>query len=72
MTPITTRSYDVGVLLGLKGFAAAILGGFGSFSGAILGGLILGLLKSLGEQRLQRRHRLRGAAGSVHPCPGGY
>ena len=48
ITPITTLSYDVGVLLGLKGFAAAILGGFGSFPGAILGGLILGLLESLG------------------------
>jgi branched-chain amino acid transport system permease protein len=39
VTPITTLAYDVGVLLGLKGFAAAILGGFGSFPGAILGGL---------------------------------
>ncbi|MCD6527627.1 MAG: branched-chain amino acid ABC transporter permease [Desulfuromonas sp.] len=47
VTPITTLSYDVGVLLGLKGFAAAILGGFGSFPGAILGGVILGLLESL-------------------------
>jgi branched-chain amino acid transport system permease protein len=48
VTPITTLRYDVGVLLGLKGFAAAILGGFGSFPGAILGGLSLGLLESLG------------------------
>jgi branched-chain amino acid transport system permease protein len=48
VTPITTLAYDVGVLLGLKGFAAAILGGFGSFPGAILGGIILGLLESLG------------------------
>ena len=47
VTPITTLNYDVGVLLGLKGFAAAILGGFGSFPGAILGGLGLGLLESL-------------------------
>ncbi len=47
VTPITTLSYDVGVLLGLKGFAAAILGGFGSFPGAILGGIGLGLLESL-------------------------
>ncbi|MCP4756072.1 MAG: branched-chain amino acid ABC transporter permease [Proteobacteria bacterium] len=46
VTPITTLSYDVGVLLGLKGFAAAILGGFGSFPGAILGGIGLGLLES--------------------------
>jgi len=48
VTPITTLAYDVGVLLGLKGFAAAILGGFGSYPGAIVGGLILGLLESLG------------------------
>ena len=47
VTPITTLSYDVGVLLGLKGFAAAILGGFGSFPGAIVGGITLGLLESL-------------------------
>jgi len=47
VTPITTLNYDVGVLLGLKGFAAAILGGFGSFPGAILGGLGLGLVESL-------------------------
>ena len=48
ITPITTLRYDVGVLLGLKGFAAAILGGFGSFPGAIVGGVALGLLESLG------------------------
>ncbi|BCO10734.1 branched-chain amino acid ABC transporter permease [Desulfolithobacter dissulfuricans] len=47
VTPITTLNYDVGVLLGLKGFAGAILGGFGSFPGAIVGGLGLGLLESL-------------------------
>ncbi len=47
VTPITTLNYDVGVLLGLKGFAGAILGGFGSFPGAILGGVSLGLLESL-------------------------
>lgn len=47
VTPITTLRYDVGVLLGLKGFAAAILGGFGSLPGAVLGGLGLGVLESL-------------------------
>ena len=35
-------------MLGLKGFAAAMLGGLGSFAGAILGGLMLGLLEALG------------------------
>jgi len=46
--PITFTAYDVGTMLGLKGFAAAILGGLGSFPGAIVGGLVLGLLESLG------------------------
>jgi len=48
ITPITTLRFDVGVLLGLKGFSAAILGGFGSFPGAVLGGIMLGLMESLG------------------------
>jgi branched-chain amino acid transport system permease protein len=47
ITPITTLRYDVGVLLGLKGFAAAILGGFGSLPGAVLGGVSLGVLETL-------------------------
>ena len=57
ITPITTLSYDVGVLLGLKGFAAAILGGFGSFPGAILGGVGLGLLESLSAGYLSSAYK---------------
>ena len=48
IAPITFTSYDAGIMLGLKGFAAAILGGLGSFPGAVVGGLLLGLLESLG------------------------
>lgn len=48
IVPITTLSYDIGVMLGLKGFAAAVLGGYGNSIGAILGGLLLGVLESLG------------------------
>ena len=48
LTPVTTISYDVGVMLGLKGFSAAILGGYGSMIGAVAGGLLLGVLESLG------------------------
>jgi len=47
LTPITTTSYDAGVMLGLKGFSAAILGGYGSMPGAIIGGLLLGVSESL-------------------------
>lgn len=47
IAPITTTSYDVGFMLGLKGFSAAVLGGYGSMPGAILGGLLLGVMESL-------------------------
>jgi branched-chain amino acid transport system permease protein len=40
-------SVDDGVVLGLAGIAAALLGGLGSPRGALLGGLGLGLLQSL-------------------------
>ena len=48
LTPITLTSFDVGVMLGLKGFAAAVLGGLGNPFGAAAGGLILGVLESFG------------------------
>ena len=48
IAPIAFTSYDAGIMLGLKGFAAAMLGGLGSFAGAVLGGLVLGLLEGLG------------------------
>lgn len=41
--PITFTYYEVGVMLGLKGFVAAVLGGLGSFPGAIAGALVLGI-----------------------------
>jgi len=47
VAPITYTSYDAGVMLGLKGFAAAVLGGLGNPMGAVAGGLILGLVESL-------------------------
>jgi len=47
ITPITSLSYDVGLIIGLKGFAAAVLGGYGSVAGAIVGGVALGLVESL-------------------------
>jgi branched-chain amino acid transport system permease protein len=48
ITPLTSMSYSTGLMLGLKGFAGAILGGYGSTLGAVVGGYLLGLLESLG------------------------
>ncbi len=48
MAPITLTAYDIGTMIGLKGFAAAVLGGLGSGPGAIVGGLVLGVAESLG------------------------
>jgi branched-chain amino acid transport system permease protein len=46
ITPITLTSYNIGTLLALKGFAAAMLGGIGNALGAVIGGLMLGLLEA--------------------------
>ena len=48
VAPLTMTSYDVGVMLGLKGFCAAIIGGMSSGLPTVLGGLILGILESMG------------------------
>ncbi|MFW5635297.1 MAG: branched-chain amino acid ABC transporter permease [Thermodesulfobacteriota bacterium] len=48
IAPVTMCSYDMGTLLGLKGFCAAMLGGIGSLWGALIGGLLLGVLEALG------------------------
>ena len=40
--------YQMGFVLGLKAFSAAVLGGIGNLGGAVLGGVLLGLIESLG------------------------
>lgn len=51
----TSLSVDDGVVLGLAGIAAALLGGLGSPRGALLGGLAVGLLQSLVVTALDAR-----------------
>ena len=40
--------YQMGFMLDLKAFTAAVLGGIGNLAGAMLGGLLLGLIEALG------------------------
>ena len=47
VAPLINIHYEMGLLLTLKGFAAAILGGLMSPFGAIFGGVLLGLVESL-------------------------
>ncbi len=47
VAPLTQTAFDVGAGIGVKGFAAAILGGLGNPVAAVGGGLVLGLLESL-------------------------
>ena len=48
LTPVTMTSYDVGIVLGLKGFVAAVVGGLGNGLGAVVSGLLVGILESMG------------------------
>jgi branched-chain amino acid transport system permease protein len=57
VTPLTLTSYDVGTLLALKGFAAAMLGGIGSAIGAVIGGLILGMLEAFGAGYISSKYK---------------
>ena len=57
MTPITLTSYDVGTLLALKGFAAAMLGGMGNPLGAVIGGLVVGLLEAFSAGYLSSAYK---------------
>ncbi|MFI1461784.1 branched-chain amino acid ABC transporter permease [Nocardia carnea] len=41
--------FNGGFILGIKAFAAAVLGGIGNLRGAVLGGLLLGLVENYGQ-----------------------
>ena len=52
MLKIETTKFDVGFLLGVKAFTAAVLGGIGNLRGALLGGLVLGVAEIWGSALL--------------------
>jgi branched-chain amino acid transport system permease protein len=45
--PVTRPIYDMGLMLGLRGFVAAIIGGLVSAPGAVVGGLTLGVIENV-------------------------
>jgi branched-chain amino acid transport system permease protein len=49
MLKIETTRFDVGFLLGVKAFTAAVLGGIGNLRGALVGGLVLGVVENWGS-----------------------
>ncbi len=57
VAPITMTSYDVGILLGLKGFVAAVVGGLGNGLGAVLGGLLVGVLEAMGAGYISSNYK---------------
>jgi branched-chain amino acid transport system permease protein len=57
IAPLTLGVYDMGTMLGLKGFSAAIIGGLGSLTGGVLGGLILGVAEALASGLISSGYR---------------
>jgi branched-chain amino acid transport system permease protein len=48
ITPIIQMDYGKGVILGIKGFGAAVVGGLGNSLGAVVAGILLGIIEALG------------------------
>ncbi len=47
LAPLAPASYENGIFLGLKGFAAAVAGGLGNPFGAVAGGILIGVIESV-------------------------
>ena len=57
LAPMSYAASNMGALVVLKGFAAAILGGFGSITGAVVGGLLLGAIEAVGAGFISSAYR---------------
>lgn len=57
IAPLTYARPDMSASIGLKAFAAAILGGIGNLWGSLFGGLILGIVEALGATYISSAYR---------------
>ncbi len=55
--PMQSVQVEMGYLMLMKAFAAAVVGGFGSLPGAILGGLLVGIAENLGTAYISPNHK---------------
>ena len=57
IAPLTYARVDMSATIGMKAFAAAILGGIGNLWGALLGGIILGIVEAVGSAYISTAYR---------------
>ena len=57
IAPLTYARVDMSATIGMKAFAAAILGGIGNLWGALLGGVILGIAEAVGAAYISTAYR---------------
>ena len=57
IAPLTYARVDMSATIGMKAFAAAILGGIGNLWGALLGGVILGIVEAVGAAYISTAYR---------------
>ena len=55
--PINYVQVEMGYLILIKAFAAAVVGGFGSLPGAVLGGLLVGVFETMGAAYVSGSHK---------------
>lgn len=55
--PMQSVQVEMGYLMLMKAFAAAVVGGFGSLPGAIVGGIMVGIFENLGAAYISPSHK---------------